>query len=770
LKRNRSVLKHKNNITKILQNAGKEISYQSIVDTLPDMVSIINKDYTVGYTNKNAAKMFKISLPEIAGKRLSQLFPENVYKRMKSNLQAVFNTGMPIYAEAKTSFPDSELWLDTWLVPLRDNAGEVDSVLVVSRDITERKKSEDELFVTTQTLQSVFEASPIAIVVMNTEGRVMMWNKSAAKIFGWSEQEVKGKPLPFVPEEKQEEFRLLRKRVIKGESFTGIELIRRKKDGSPIEISLSAAPVYDRLGKVNGIVGMITDITEHKQMVNALRETEAKFRDLAEKSLVGVYVIQDNKLNYANPKLAEIFGYSYEDLFHSKTVLEFVAEEDRLRITDYLHKLINGEMQNLHITLKGLKKNGEIFDVEVYSSGTVHNGKPAVIGTVIDITMRKKIEEQLRQSQKLEAIGRLAGGIAHDFNNILTIILLNCANILHGPKGYSLDGIREIQKASERAARLTSQLLSFARRQIIEPQIVNINDLIYFMDSMLQRVIGENIELKTVYGEDSLNIKIDPVLLEQVILNLVLNARDAMPDGGLITIETAKDNIDNNYIQKHFDHPNEEYIMITVSDTGMGIDENTCSHIFEPFFTTKEFGKGVGLGLATTYGFIKQSGGHIEVHSKVNKGTTFKIYFPKANGEPFKYDAPEEILILPSGIETVLLVEDESSVRELIGNILRKQGYTVLEYKNGEDAINFVKGYSGKIDLLLADIVMPKMNGRELYEQLKLDRSNIKVLFISGYADNLIINRGFLEENFSLLRKPFAPAKLLSMVRKVLDG
>jgi CheY-like chemotaxis protein len=382
------------------------------------------------------------------------------------------------------------------------------------------------------------------------------------------------------------------------------------------------------------------------------------------------------------------------------------------------------------------------------------------------------LQEQLRQSQKIEAVGQLAGGIAHDFNNLLTVI-----------KGYSQlslldlkesdplwENIQEIQKATQRATDLTRQLLAFSRRQILDLKVLDLNTLLQDLNKMLHRILGEDIELTTLLAKDLGRVKIDPGQIEQVVMNLAVNARDAMPMGGKLTIETANVELDEEYARAHIGVTPGRYVRLSVSDTGFGMSKEVKEKVFEPFFTTKEKGKGTGLGLSTVYGIVKQIGGNIWVYSELNQGTTFKIYLPRVEEEATFLRHRDDTEILPQGRETVLLVEDDPSVRGFVVQVLRRQGYTVLEATNGKEALRVVQEEAGrKIHLLLTDVVMPQMGGKELADRLKILQPDIKVLFISGYTDNAIVHHGVLEPNINFLQKPFSPTALPRKVREVLD-
>lgn len=384
---------------------------------------------------------------------------------------------------------------------------------------------------------------------------------------------------------------------------------------------------------------------------------------------------------------------------------------------------------------------------------------------------RKRLEEEFRQSQKMETVGQLAGGIAHDFNNLLTAIK-GYANFAKDalPSGDPIrEDIQEVLNAAERAANLTRQLLTFSRRQIISPRVINLNELILNIDNMLRHLIAEDIELVTIPKENLGLVKVDPGQMEQVIVNLVINARDAMPEGGKLIIETQNVHLDEDYVRQHLGTTPGDYIMLAISDTGSGMSEEVKAHIFEPFFTTKEIGKGSGLGLATVYGIVKQHHGNIFVYSEIGKGTTVKIYLPQAEEKEEDLSRHSETEHLPKGNETVLAVEDEPSVRNVAVRILSKLGYTVLEASHGDETLQVAREHTGEIHLLLTDVVMPRMSGKELADRLRMIHPEIRVLFVSGYTENIITHRGILDKEVHFLQKPFTQRELAFKVREVLD-
>jgi PAS domain S-box-containing protein len=462
-----------------------------------------------------------------------------------------------------------------------------------------------------------------------------------------------------------------------------------------------------------------------------------------------------------------MYGYPVEEIRATPISALFPAEcGDELSAVR--EAFANGESLD-HCETKGKRKDGAVIDVSVTISRINSlDGNPAGASMIArDITENKRLQKEFFGAQKMEAIGRLAAGVAHDFNNLLTVIIsyssMMLADMTLDDASYA--GVREIDKAGERAAALTRQLLAFCRKQVLQPKVFNINSVVADMDRMLRRLIGEDIDLVTVLDPALESIKADPGQIEQVVMNLVVNARDAMTKGGRLTVETANVEFDSAYTQRHVAISPGRYVMLAVTDTGTGMDAETQARIFEPFFTTKGHGEGTGLGLATVYGIVQQSAGKILVYSELGHGTIFKIYLPIIRETPEVRETPAPAP--PSqGTETILVVEDENVIRTLVCSVLKKAGYSVLEAKNGTEAVLVAERYSGGIDLMISDVVMPSMGGAELAEKLTAARPEIKVLFMSGYTNNAILDRGLLTPNTAFLEKPFVP---VTLARKVLE-
>jgi len=519
-------------------------------------------------------------------------------------------------------------------------------------------------------------------------------------------------------------------------------------------------------------VALTAEITERKKAEEALQLTHFSVEHASESVF---WIDSEGHLDYINEAACRSLGYSREELL-SMSIWDIDPDFNKEKWTTHWQELPKrgpSTRESHHRT-----KEGKIFPIEITGDYLRYGEKEYNIAFVRDITERKRAEEekialqeQLRQSQKMEAIGQLAGGIAHDFNNLLTVI-----------KGYSQlsqmelkegdplkENLGEIGKAAERAANLTRQILAFSRRQVMEMRVLDLNTVLRDLDKMLRRVIGEDVELVTLLASDVGRVKTDPGQIEQVIMNLAINARDAMPHGGKLTLETANVELDEHYARNHIAVKPGRYVMLSVSDTGVGMTPEVRDRVFEPFFTTKEKSKGTGLGLSTVYGIVKQSGGNIWVYSEPNHGTTFKIYLPRVD-EPLE-EIKEEVVgeEIHRGGETILLVEDEEEVRKLAVRILERQGYTVLEACDGEEALFLCKERKGPIHLILTDVVMPQMGGPGLVGQLKQVRQDFKVLYMSGYTDNSITHQGVLEKGMNYIQKPFTIDGLIRKVRGVLD-
>jgi two-component system cell cycle sensor histidine kinase/response regulator CckA len=512
----------------------------------------------------------------------------------------------------------------------------------------------------------------------------------------------------------------------------------------------------------------------HREQVEAaLRASEERFRALVENSSDALLLLDaEGRITYTPLSTQRHVGWKSDELV-GRSILDFVHADDRELATTQMADALQQPGARVETELRFHHADRTFRTMEAVAVNRLND--PSVSAIVVntrDVSDRRRLEGQLRTSQKMEAVGQLAGGIAHDFNNLLTAILGYCNLMLDDvTREDPLRGdLEEIRSAGERAAALTRQLLAFSRRQMLQPQVVDINVLVTQMEKLLRRLLSEGVELLTSLGPALYHVTVDPASVEQILVNLAVNARDAMPDGGRLTIETMNVELDHLYAETHMTVVPGTYVMLAVSDTGEGMDAQTKAHVFEPFFTTKEQGKGTGLGLATVYGIVKQSGGYIWVYSEPGHGSVFKVYFPAAEAVATAASHEDDHgARKKDGWETVLLVEDEDAVRALAREVLRRHGYVVVEARHGLDALRVAERHPDDIHLMITDVVMPHMSGRELAERLGATRPKMRVLFMSGYTDHFVVNRAITPGSW-FLQKPFTPEILAQKVRQVLDA
>ena len=746
-----------------------EEKYRNLVDNALVGICKTNLSGDILYVNEALLKIMEIGSPEkITGKGVLSAYKSS--SKRESLIEELRRNN-------KVKNYEVELLTDTGKTKkvLLNAILEGDTISGMVMDLTEHKKTEEALRESEKRFRAISNTAADAILLMNNEGKISYWNPAAEKIFGYTSEEAMGKDLHMflAPERYHTDYR----RGFSKFSNTGegvamentFEFFALKKDGTefPIEVSTSAIQIK---GKWHA-VGIVRDVSDRKLAEIALTKSEQKYRTLFEESKDVIFIsTPDGTFLDINPAGIELFGYSSTEEMLAIDIARdlYVNSDDRKTCLRIIEE--QGYVKDYEVDLK--RKDGKHVIV-LMSNGTVRDSKGEIIayrGIIKDITERKRLEQQLLQAQKMEAIGQLAGGIAHDFNNILTAIIgygniikmqIDKDNSLNTYMTYILD-------SAERAAKLTQDLLAFGRRQMIRPNPTNLNEIIKGVEKILLRLIGEDIELSIFLSEKDLTIMADSTQIEQVLMNLATNSRDAMPEGGSLIITTDITEIDERFIKVYNYGKAGKYAIITVSDTGIGMDEQTKARIFEPFFTTKEIGKGTGLGLAMSYGIVKQHYGFINVYSEPHKGSAFKIYLPLINAGSEKI-REKELVSIQKGTETILLAEDDMLVRKFLRDVLEVAGYTILEAADGEDAINVFDEGKDKIQMLILDVIMPKKNGKEVYEAIKKTSPHIKAIFTSGYSADIIHKKGVLEKELEVIPKPVSSDTLLIKIRELLD-
>lgn len=666
----------------------------------------------------------------------------------------------------------------------------------IVHQINERKEAENALLRVSNQNKLILDAAGEGIFGLDSEGRVVFANPSAAAMLGYSVEELIGEVHHHkVHHSKSDgagyphEDCPINAAYRDGTVHHGTEEVFWKKDGTSIPIEYISTPIMEK-GELKGAVVTFKDITERKRMQaeldervcqveflwtaekkaeDALRESEKRYRTLFRDSRDAIFITtKEGRFIDFNHSAQDLFGYTRQEMIRLNVENLYATPDER----EKFHRDIEqtGSLRDYEVKLR--KKDGTVIDCLLTASLRLDDEGNIVgyHGIIHDITDRKKLEQQLLQSQKMEAVGQLAGGVAHDFNNILTAII-GFGNLLKmdldkdDPLNYY---VAQILNSAERAANLTRALLAFSRKQIISPRPVNINEVIRGVEKLLSRIISEDVELSISLTNKDLVVMADIGQIEQVLMNLSANARDAMPNGGRLMVSTELVEMDEDFIKAHGFSKGGDHALITIEDTGEGMDKNTRERIFEPFFTTKEVGQGTGLGLSMVYGIIKQHNGHIQVYSEPGKGTIFNIYLPlvqsKVNG--IKTDKPH---VIKQGTETLLIVEDDYQIRDLLKRLLEGFGYKVIEAVDGEDAIKVFNENKEKIQLLILDVIMPKKDGKQVYNEIKRIKPDIRAIFSSGYKTDIVQRKGIVEEGLDFIFKPISPNELLVKVREVLD-
>jgi PAS domain S-box-containing protein len=748
--------------------------FKLVLDSIP--ARVFWKDCNLNYLGCNrafAADAGLASPAEIVGKNDFDMSWREQAELYRADDRAVIASGNPKmnYEEPETTPDGRTNWLRTSKIPLLDESGIVCGVLGTYEEITGRKRAEI-------AFHKLFENSPVGIYRTTPEGRIQLANPALVRMLGYdSFEELAARDLEAAGYEPGYDRANFKRAMEEQGEVRGRKERWRRKDGSFLILRENAKANRDASGAIVSYEGTVEDITDQTLAEEALHESEAKYKALIETTNTA-YVILDSEARVvdANAEYVRLTGRASFDQIAGKSIREWTAKHDLERNS----AAFEGFLKQSHVRsleVDHIDEQGNVIPVEINATLVQSGAVRQVLAVLRDISGRKaaeaekfKLEEELRQAKKLESIGRLAGGIAHDFNNLLTLINCYADFIVNGlPENHPLrEDALQVLRAGERAAALTGQLLAFSRKQVIRPRPLNLNAIVAETEDMLRRLVGEDIELMVSLDPRLGQVLADPGQIHQILMNLAANARDAMPDGGELFIETSNVEIDGDLAAQHPETAPGHYILLTVTDTGQGMDPATGMQIFEPFFTTKGLGKGTGLGLSTVYGIVRQSSGWIGVQSEPGKGASFRIYLPRISAAPSPNPSRESAPATLTGGETVLIVEDQKEVLQLAKTTLKSYGYRVLEAAHAEEAILVSGGYPGPIDILVTDVVLPGMNGRELAGRLAASRPEMKVLFVSGYAADVIGHRGVLDSGVEYLPKPFSPDGLAAKLREVL--
>jgi PAS domain S-box-containing protein len=735
-------------------------------DSVPDPVFVISEDCLVLRANRAASKVFGLSFDEIVGRHCYEVIHSRTEPVPTCPHQCLLIRGQNSQGDVEERRLGKVFHSSTSI--LNDPDGALRGCVHVLHDVTERKRTEEALRRQALTFENIYDA----VVAADEDYNITDWNPAASRMFGYEKTEALGRNVSCLhqPEVAERQMLSIKAGIESAGRWDG-EFAFVRKDGMKGIAEIVIVPFLVEGGKPVGTIGVSRDITLRKRAERELQESEAKYRELVENAIYGIFRANlGGKLLDVNPAFVAMLGYDSEEELR-RVNLETDVYADPAERNKILREEETGQ-RRVQVETSFKRKDGAVIRVRLDRHKVCDSDQKALYSEVFveDVTQQRNLEAQFKQAQKMEAVGRLAGGIAHDFNNVLMIVS-SYAEMIVGRQ--SLDPAiqrytGQIIQAGKKAASLTKQLLAFSRKQILQPAVLDLHAVVCNISSMLPLMLGENIEMKIVAEPELGNVYADRAQIEQVLMNLAINARDAMPTGGKLLIKLSNDAVDDQYIQLHPQASPGDYVVLAVSDTGIGMDAETQAKIFEPFFTTKGVGKGTGLGLSTVYGIVKQSSGYIWVYSEPGLGTTFKVYLPRVYEKAVAADGTKkEKRDYFGNQETVLLVDDEPDVRSAAREFLEGKGYRILEAENGAGALGICTGYQGSIEILITDLMMPGMKGPELAAKVSKLHPEIKTVYMSGYNDQ---SKDFedLDRDAVFLHKPFSLNTLAQTVHSVL--
>jgi len=758
-----------------------EARFEILFESSPDIVAVLAVDGTVLDMNRVAPGYDK---QDVLGTGFADYLDPEQTRLFEDTVREAIRTGRPQGYEVAIPNPEGRIfhWYNRVSPVIIDSR--VEQLVINCTDVTEHRRAQAALHAEKRFIDTALDAQLDTFFLFDpATGKALRWNRAFTETSGYTDEEVARLPAPatyYCDADLARAGPFVEQVLQTGTGTIELELVC--KDGRTVPTEYQVAVIPDEQGEPRYLVSIGRDITRRKQSEQALQFEKLRTQQYLDVAGVMLLALDaEGRVALINPKGCEILGYPEEEILGKSWFQTFIDPEDSDRIAQVFEQILAGQVEVTDYYENAVVRRDGTKRMVAWHNSILRDGTGKPIGTFSsgeDITDRRRAEEerakvlaQLHQSQKMESVGQLAGGIAHDFNNLLTVINSYSSMAMEDlPESHPLYAqLEQILSAGERAASLTRQLLAFSRKQVLNPRVIDLNQVVRHLEAMLRRLIGEDIEFMTRFADELGDVHADPGQIEQVLLNLVLNARDAMPTGGRLTIETADVFIDEAYANSHPDTRPGPYVMLAVSDDGVGMDAETCEHAFEPFFTTKPTGQGTGLGLSTAYGIVKQSGGVIWAYSEPGHGTTVKVYLPRIEGR-VRATAAKAIDQGGAGTETILVVEDEEAVRELTALILTSAGYRVITATDGPEALLEHGRHPDRIDLLLTDVVMPGMSGKELADRLTGLTPHLGVLYMSGYTDNAIVHHGVLDEGTHFIAKPFRGKGLLAKVRSVLDS